>query len=239
MQIGNKVKQYREQFGWTQAHLAAVSGISTRTIQRIENGGECKLDTKMALASALSLLPENLDDDVDPIVIITRGSWRKIFGAFVLAGLTFYVYLLLADFQYHPESLIHTQALFVFLFWLVWVLIALGRDSLISLVRLTLGLSFAQPLAKVSAMLVSQKRLLLPCWFITNLLIFLPVGMGDADGLNGWASFWGITAGRIIFVSLYSACIWAVIETARIRLERHMLYKVSIESKDASSRDCL
>lgn len=237
MQIGNKVKQYREQYGWTQAHLAAVSGVSARTIQRIENGGECKLDTKMALASALSLLPENLDDVAEPNVKIARQSWRKTLGTFVLAGITFYVYLLLADFQYHPESLIHTQALFVFLFWIVWVQIALGRDSLTALARLIMGLSLEQPLAKVSAMLVGQKRLLLPCWFISNLLIFLPVGMGDADGLNGWASFWGLTAGRIIFVSLYTACLWAIIETARIRIERHMLDKVSFEPSVESSRD--
>jgi transcriptional regulator with XRE-family HTH domain len=46
------VKELRNQKGWSQSELAALSGLSVKTIQRIENGqGAPSLDTAKALAS--------------------------------------------------------------------------------------------------------------------------------------------------------------------------------------------
>ena len=46
------VKILRNQKGWSQSELAALSGLSVKTIQRIENGqGAPSLDTAKALAS--------------------------------------------------------------------------------------------------------------------------------------------------------------------------------------------
>ena len=49
----DQVKQIRIQRAWSQEELAAIAGISLRTIQRVENNGTCSLDTRKALAAAL------------------------------------------------------------------------------------------------------------------------------------------------------------------------------------------
>jgi transcriptional regulator with XRE-family HTH domain len=50
--IGERLKAFREQAGWTQDHLAQISGISLRTIQRIESDeGGPSLQSLQALAA--------------------------------------------------------------------------------------------------------------------------------------------------------------------------------------------
>ncbi len=54
-----QVKLLRKQNGWSQKTLADLSGVSTRTIQRIENGEPPGLDTAAALASIFEIsIPE-------------------------------------------------------------------------------------------------------------------------------------------------------------------------------------
>jgi len=50
----NLIRAERENRGWTQDHLAKVSGLSLRTIQRIEKTGSASLESVMALASVLA-----------------------------------------------------------------------------------------------------------------------------------------------------------------------------------------
>lgn len=53
--IGERLKALREQAGWTQEHLARVSDISLRTIQRIESGeGGPSLQSLQALAAVFA-----------------------------------------------------------------------------------------------------------------------------------------------------------------------------------------
>jgi hypothetical protein len=42
---------------WRAEHLAAVAGLSLRTIQRVESEGSGSLETRMALASAFNVMP--------------------------------------------------------------------------------------------------------------------------------------------------------------------------------------
>lgn len=56
----NKVKLLREQKNMTQNELAEKSGLSLRTIQRIEAGNILKGYTLKAIADALETQPENL-----------------------------------------------------------------------------------------------------------------------------------------------------------------------------------
>jgi len=62
----------RNKKGWDQEITAHMSGLSTRTIQRIEAGNSCSLDTLKSLAAALdlthfsSLLPEPKDNRYIP-----------------------------------------------------------------------------------------------------------------------------------------------------------------------------
>ena len=56
-----QVKFMRLQHGWSQQQLASITDISVRTIQRIEKNSDCSLESKMALASAFGVAPNELD----------------------------------------------------------------------------------------------------------------------------------------------------------------------------------
>ncbi|WP_288425907.1 2TM domain-containing protein [uncultured Agrobacterium sp.] len=62
------IQKLRLQRGWSQEQLATVSGLSVRTIQRIEHGQSASLETLSALASVfevdVSQLTEPLEKDM-------------------------------------------------------------------------------------------------------------------------------------------------------------------------------
>src|SRR5947208_3079563 len=59
------VRSLREARGWTQAHLAEASGVSLRTIQRLERLHSCSAETRMALAAALGVDSRELSSEAD------------------------------------------------------------------------------------------------------------------------------------------------------------------------------
>ena len=56
----SKLTEYREKLNYTQSELSEKSGISVRTIQRIESGANLKGHTLKAIALALNLNPSEL-----------------------------------------------------------------------------------------------------------------------------------------------------------------------------------
>ncbi len=56
----NQIKLLREQKAWSQSHLAEVSGLSLRTIQRIEKEGSASQESVQALASVFETKPDVL-----------------------------------------------------------------------------------------------------------------------------------------------------------------------------------
>jgi transcriptional regulator with XRE-family HTH domain len=61
--IGDRIRGLREQRAWTQAHLADASGVSLRTIQRLEKLHSCSSETLLALAAALNVDVRELTGD--------------------------------------------------------------------------------------------------------------------------------------------------------------------------------
>lgn len=59
-----KLKRWREERCWSQDHLAATSGLSLRTVQRLERGEGVSRETARALAAAYAVGVETLM--VDP-----------------------------------------------------------------------------------------------------------------------------------------------------------------------------
>ncbi|WP_261924533.1 helix-turn-helix domain-containing protein [Shewanella sp. NFH-SH190041] len=57
---GQKIKQLREQKGWSQDLLAQESGLSLRTIQRVEVSDKASNESMQAIAAALQIMPEQL-----------------------------------------------------------------------------------------------------------------------------------------------------------------------------------
>jgi transcriptional regulator with XRE-family HTH domain len=52
---GDRVRALREQKSWSQEHLASASGLSVRTVQRVEVDGIASAETRLALAAALDV----------------------------------------------------------------------------------------------------------------------------------------------------------------------------------------
>ncbi|SDP93066.1 Transcriptional regulator, contains XRE-family HTH domain [Rhodoferax sp. OV413] len=61
------IKLFRELRKWSQEQLSAISGLTTRTIQRVEKGEPSSTDTRRALARAFGL--EDIDAFNKPISI--------------------------------------------------------------------------------------------------------------------------------------------------------------------------
>ncbi|MFC4686631.1 helix-turn-helix domain-containing protein [Epilithonimonas pallida] len=80
----SKVKLLREQKNLTQTELAEKSGLSLRTIQRIESGQSLKGFTLKAIAQTLETEPENLFSKNEEITQIDRA---KLINLSALAGL--------------------------------------------------------------------------------------------------------------------------------------------------------
>src|SRR5580658_4092166 len=82
------VRELRRERGWSQEQLASIAGLSERTIQRIETGGDCSLDSKMALASAFELPPSALSrPDEPPAAQPTLQTDRGGAAALLICGL--------------------------------------------------------------------------------------------------------------------------------------------------------
>ncbi|WP_113906644.1 helix-turn-helix domain-containing protein [Aliidiomarina celeris] len=54
------VKEARTQRGWTQQQLAEVTGLSLRTIQRVESQGQASVETCNALCAVLEITRDEL-----------------------------------------------------------------------------------------------------------------------------------------------------------------------------------
>jgi len=82
-----KIKKLRKHSGWSQERLADISGISLRTIQRIENGDNASLESQLAIATAFNMSPVELMDD-EKIKVGNGGiNWSGIIGLMLCIAL--------------------------------------------------------------------------------------------------------------------------------------------------------
>jgi len=64
------IKKLRKQKNWSQEELGTATGLSHRTIQRIENSGNASLESKRALSAALEV-------DIDELEFVHPNTIRK------------------------------------------------------------------------------------------------------------------------------------------------------------------
>jgi transcriptional regulator with XRE-family HTH domain len=91
---GDRVRREREQRAWTQEHLAGATGLSLRTIQRIETTGTASHDSVNALAAVLSLsvaelrMPEAATNTQPKVPVKWLSGHRilRLLGAAVVAA---------------------------------------------------------------------------------------------------------------------------------------------------------
>jgi len=82
-----KLKAYRAENGWSQERLAEISGISLRTIQRVEKEGRCSNESCMAIASAFGISPAELNNEFKSSIGDGSVNWGGIIGITVILGL--------------------------------------------------------------------------------------------------------------------------------------------------------
>jgi DNA-binding XRE family transcriptional regulator len=63
--LGNNVQRFREEQMMSKAELARKAGLSTLTIDRVEAGRPCRLDTKRKILLALGLRITDKDQVFD------------------------------------------------------------------------------------------------------------------------------------------------------------------------------
>lgn len=70
------VKKLREKRNWSQEQLAIMSGLSTRTIQRIESGNKASIESLKSLASVFEIDISKLKEE---IIVIDKNSesWKS------------------------------------------------------------------------------------------------------------------------------------------------------------------
>ncbi|MDR6923703.1 MULTISPECIES: helix-turn-helix domain-containing protein [Chryseobacterium] len=87
MKMNNRVKILREQQNLTQTELAEKSGLSLRTIQRIEAGNIPKGFTLKAIAQSLEVTPEDIIPDTDEETKKVTTDRAKMINLSALSGL--------------------------------------------------------------------------------------------------------------------------------------------------------
>ncbi|MEE3330579.1 MAG: helix-turn-helix domain-containing protein [Myxococcota bacterium] len=78
----NNVQQFRERLMMSKAELARKAGLSTLTIDRLEAGRPCRLDTKrkVLLALGLKVSEKDLLFVVDEVAVGTAALVRNALG---------------------------------------------------------------------------------------------------------------------------------------------------------------
>jgi len=76
---GTAVRAQREKRSWSQEHLASASGLSVRTVQRVEADGVGSAETRLALAAALDVPVSDLQlpiltTEAEPAAVVHAGT---------------------------------------------------------------------------------------------------------------------------------------------------------------------
>ena len=81
------IKSLRQQRGWSQEKLAAITGLSERTIGRVEKGESFSFETQTALAMAFEVSPAELVQSTiepSPELITWQNDWAGAIGLFIM-----------------------------------------------------------------------------------------------------------------------------------------------------------
>jgi len=70
------IKKLREKHNWSQEQLATMSGLSVRTIQRVENGQKASLETLKCLASVFEVDIEKLTEEIT-VIDKESAAWKS------------------------------------------------------------------------------------------------------------------------------------------------------------------
>ena len=126
----DKIKKLRQDNGWSQDLLAKASGLSLRTIQRIEKEGKASAETQLALAATFNVSPMALF--VISSTPDVNWKWRNIMqtalGLAVIIGAIVMLIVLGGSINLYIDT---ASLLFLVLFMYSATVIAFGSHGLI------------------------------------------------------------------------------------------------------------
>lgn len=85
------VKSHRNKRAWSQTQLAEVSGLSLRTIQRIEKTGSASLESIKSIASVFEIEAQNLQTTPDSTVKNIKVKLNALLGVVSITLFSFFV----------------------------------------------------------------------------------------------------------------------------------------------------
>ena len=150
-----KVIELRRVRHWTQEDLAAASGLSGRTVQRVETNCRSSLATSRALAAAFDVKIEDLTNDINHTDVAQNkllrekprvGFWM-IASAFLIVGITALSFLVLTYVARYHDGVLKT---FSVAWLIVQSVLALGMLFLAPIFLIVAGICLAQQKLKVA-----------------------------------------------------------------------------------------
>lgn len=126
----NKLKTLRKERGWSQEVLAKATGLSARTIQRIESDGKASAESSLAIASVFNLTPQSLKATSEEIKV----NWKRksIVKNFIALLIISGAIGMLLFFSGSSKLFVdEASALFLVLFLYAATIIAFGTDSML------------------------------------------------------------------------------------------------------------
>lgn len=131
----NLLKTLRANKNWSQEQLSEACGLSLRTIQRLENGGNASIESVRALAEIFEIDPKDLIIREDDAAMTALDAVKNGFLHFTdfssrATRYEYWWFLLFALFVMAISTLIHEQAYQVIAILLILPLIAVGSRRL-------------------------------------------------------------------------------------------------------------
>ena len=159
-----KVKKRRHDNGFSQELLAKASGLSLRTIQRVEKDGKASPETQLALAATFNISPKELFQiSTTPDV---NWNWRNIMQsviALLVTGITVYFVVLITG---NVSVFIDTISLLFLLFFMYsGTVIAFGVGGLLKSIT-GLRFLFTNEIEATPASQYLSRILAKQIWFI-------------------------------------------------------------------------
>ena len=111
------IKSLRIERHWSQAYLAEICGISIRTIQRIEKGGEADYETKKALSAVFEIEFETKGTGVIPLK--NKKSWPWLAMAFSVTFMVLILGVLFSHFHWKGANMMLLAGAVVLVFVIV------------------------------------------------------------------------------------------------------------------------
>lgn len=136
--LTSKIKQLREEKGWTQEVLAKASGLSLRTVQRIESTGKASSESTLAISSALDVTAKQLalPSGHIPIRHSRRVIIHNVLAIGVISAAIIMLFVLAGELKYYFDL---TVLSFTILFTYAATVISFGTEGFIKSI---LGLKY-------------------------------------------------------------------------------------------------